>query len=71
MGKPMVKQHPSLQSVTAWGIADNGTWLAGFPISRENRPLLFDTTGAPKPAARAITDDGYVPARIPARAAGS
>lgn len=55
------KQHPSLQSVTTWGIADNSTWLSGFPVSRGNRPLLFDTAGAPKPAARAITDDGYVP----------
>jgi endo-1,4-beta-xylanase len=55
------KQHASLQSVTTWGIADNSTWLSGFPISRGNRPLLFDTTGAPKPAARAITDDAFVP----------
>lgn len=55
------KQHASLQSVTTWGIADNSTWLSGFPVSRGNRPLLFDTTGAPKPAARAITDDSYVP----------
>ncbi|MFG6432634.1 endo-1,4-beta-xylanase [Roseateles sp. LYH14W] len=55
------KQHASLQSVTTWGIADNSTWLSGFPIARGNRPLLFDTAGAPKPAARAITDDGYVP----------
>jgi endo-1,4-beta-xylanase len=55
------KQHASLQSVTTWGIADNSTWLSGFPIARGNRPLLFDTAGAAKPAARAITDDGYVP----------
>jgi endo-1,4-beta-xylanase len=55
------KQHPSLQSVTTWGIADNSTWLSGFPVARGNWPLLFDTTGGPKPATRAITDDGYVP----------
>jgi endo-1,4-beta-xylanase len=55
------KQHASLQSVTTWGIADNSTWLSTFPVSRSNRPLLFDTTGAPKPAARAITDDAFVP----------
>lgn len=55
------KQHASLQSVTTWGIADNSTWLSGFPITRGNRPLLFDITGAPKPAARAITDDSYIP----------
>lgn len=55
------KQHASLQSVTTWGIADNSSWLSTFPIARGNRPLLFDTAGAPKPAARAITDDGYVP----------
>ena len=55
------KQHTSLQSVTTWGIADNSTWLSGFPVARGNRPLLFDITGAPKPAARAITDDSYIP----------
>lgn len=55
------KQHPSLQSVTTWGIADNSTWLSTFPTTRGNRPLLFDTAGSAKPAARAITDDGYVP----------
>ncbi|RZJ07071.1 MAG: endo-1,4-beta-xylanase [Rubrivivax sp.] len=55
------KQHPSLQSVTTWGIADNSTWLTGFPITRGNRPLLFDIAGGAKPAARAITDDSYVP----------
>jgi endo-1,4-beta-xylanase len=55
------KQHASLQSVTTWGIADNSTWLSGFPIARGNRPLLFDLAGAAKPAARAITDDGYTP----------
>ncbi|MEO3692476.1 endo-1,4-beta-xylanase [Roseateles paludis] len=55
------KQHPSLQSVTTWGIADNSTWLTGFPTNRGNLPLLFDKTGAAKSAARAITDDAYQP----------
>ncbi|RZL35698.1 MAG: 1,4-beta-xylanase [Rubrivivax sp.] len=55
------KQHTSLQSVTTWGIADNHSWLTGFPVTRGNRPLLFDEAGAAKPAARAITDDGYMP----------
>lgn len=55
------KQHSSLQSVTTWGIADNSTWLTGFPTTRGNRPLLFDIAGAPKPAARAITDEAYTP----------
>jgi endo-1,4-beta-xylanase len=55
------KQHPSLQSVTTWGIADNSTWLSSFPTTRGNRPLLFDMAGSAKPAARAITDDSYVP----------
>ncbi|WP_457422226.1 endo-1,4-beta-xylanase [Roseateles sp. P5_E7] len=55
------KQHASLQSVSTWGIADNSTWLSGFPTTRGNRPLLFDIAGIAKPAARAITDDGYVP----------
>ncbi|MGQ3093486.1 MAG: endo-1,4-beta-xylanase [Roseateles sp.] len=55
------KQHPSLQSVTTWGIADDHTWLSTFPVTRGNRPLLFDRAGAPKPAVRAITDDAYQP----------
>ena len=46
-----------------WATADELVAFAAAHgmVVRGNRPLLFDTAGAPKPAARAITDDGYVP----------
>ena len=37
--------RPSVTSVSLWGIADNHTWLNTFPVTRTNRPLLFDTEG--------------------------
>jgi endo-1,4-beta-xylanase len=43
-------KHASLKSVSTWGISDAHTWLTKFPVARVNRPLLFDTTGAPKSA---------------------
>jgi endo-1,4-beta-xylanase len=48
--------RPSVQSVTLWGIADNHTWLNGFPVARTNRPLLFDTAGRPKWAFWTVVD---------------
>jgi GH35 family endo-1,4-beta-xylanase len=38
------------------GIADNHAWLNTFPVSRTNRPLLFDTEGLPKWAFWAVVD---------------
>lgn len=49
-------KRPSVQSVTLWGLADNHTWLNGFPVNRTNRPLLFDTALNPKWAFWAVTD---------------
>jgi len=46
----------SVTSVSLWGIADNHTWLNTFPVSRTNRPLLFDTEGLPKWAFWAVVD---------------
>ena len=44
------------------------TWLSGFPVARGNRPLLFDLSGQPKPAARAMSPRSCRrPARSPAR----
>ena len=48
--------RPSVTSVSTWGIADNHTWLNGFPVTRTNRPLLFDTAGDPKWAFWAVVD---------------
>ncbi len=53
-------KRPSVTSVTFWGAADNHTWLNSFPVRRTNRPLLFDTAGAPKPAYWAVVDPNYV-----------
>jgi endo-1,4-beta-xylanase len=48
--------RPSVTSVSLWGIADNHTWLNSFPVTRTNRPLLFDTAGLPKWAFWAVVD---------------
>lgn len=53
--------HPSVRSVSTWGAADDQTWLDTYPITRKNYPLLFDTTGAPKPAFWAVVDSTYTP----------
>jgi len=40
-----------LDSVTLWGVADDTSWLDGFPVpGRANAPLLFDRDKLPKPA---------------------
>jgi endo-1,4-beta-xylanase len=39
-----------LDAVTFWGIADDDTWLDGFPISRLDEPLPFDPGLQAKPA---------------------
>jgi len=48
--------RPSVTSITTWGIADNHTWLNFWPVTRTNRPLLFDTAGNPKSAFWAVSD---------------
>ena len=52
--------RPSVTSVTTWGIADNHTWLNTFPVTRTNRPLLFDTVHNPKAAFWAVVDPAFV-----------
>ncbi|WP_223829332.1 endo-1,4-beta-xylanase [Paenibacillus arenilitoris] len=39
-----------LSGVVFWGIADDHTWLNGFPVKRTNAPLLFDRNDQAKPA---------------------
>lgn len=44
-----------LERVTFWGTHDAASWLNDWPVrGRTNYPLLFDGTGAPKDAFRAV-----------------
>nr|WP_176502407.1 endo-1,4-beta-xylanase [Paenibacillus lautus] len=45
-----------LSGVVFWGIADDHTWLHGFPVARTNAPLLFDQRHQPKPAFWAVVE---------------
>lgn len=46
-----------ISGVTLWGLADDATWLDGFPIrGRKNWPLLFDENHLPKEACRRVMD---------------
>lgn len=47
----LFKQYSdSITNVTLWGIADDHSWLTGFPVVRNNWPLLFDQSLKAKPA---------------------
>ena len=51
------KYKDLITSVTLWGVSDDATWLDGFPAGpRNNYPLLFDDTHAPKKSAYAVVD---------------
>ncbi|MCG5214099.1 endo-1,4-beta-xylanase [Streptosporangium soli] len=50
------RQSDRLSSVTVWGLADDGTWLSTFPITRLNPPLLFDDELQAKPAYWGVVD---------------
>ena len=56
------RQRRHLSSVTLWGLADDGTWLSTFPITRLNEPLLFDEQLQAKPAYWGIVDRAKLPA---------
>lgn len=43
-----------LSGVVFWGIADDHSWLDGFPVKRTNAPLLFDRQYQAKPAFWAV-----------------
>jgi len=57
----MLATHPSVKSVTTWGVADDHTWLKTWPVTRLNLPLLFDEAGLPKSAFWASVDPAFVP----------
>lgn len=45
-----------LSGVVFWGIADDHSWLDGFPVKRTNAPLLFDRQYQAKPAFWSVID---------------
>lgn len=46
-----------IDAVTFWGVADNDSWLNGFPVrGRRNYPLLFDDDKQPKEAFYKVMD---------------
>lgn len=55
-----LKLRSSVETVSLWGVRDGDSWLNLAPVPRNNHPLLFDRSGNPKPALRAITDANYV-----------
>ncbi|MET8140481.1 endo-1,4-beta-xylanase [Sphaerisporangium sp. NPDC005288] len=55
------RQAARLSSVTLWGLADDGTWLSTFPITRLNAPLPFDDELQAKPAYWGIVDPAQLP----------
>jgi endo-1,4-beta-xylanase len=50
-----------LDAFTFWGLADDNTWLDGFPINRLDLPLPFDTKLQAKPAYYGIVDPTQLP----------
>lgn len=51
----------SLSSVTVWGISDAESWLADWPVTRTNAPLLWDGDRNAKSALQAILDSSFTP----------
>jgi endo-1,4-beta-xylanase len=52
---------PIINSVTLWGLSDDVSWLKGFPIARDDKPLLFDEQQQAKYAYWGIVDPGMLP----------
>ena len=50
-----------LSAVTMWGMADDDTWLDGFPVTRTDYPLPFDKGLQAKPAYWGIVDPSKLP----------
>lgn len=51
----------SISSVMLWGLADDNTWLKTFPITRDDKPLLFDEELQAKPAYWGVVDPTMLP----------
>jgi len=51
--------YPAVKNITTWGVADNHTWLDGFPVkNRKNWPLLFDVNCNEKPIVAQLIEAG-------------
>ncbi len=50
-----------ITGVTFWGMADDDTWLDGFPVARTDYPLPFDMNLQAKPAYWGIVDPTQLP----------
>ncbi|HEY2467827.1 MAG TPA: endo-1,4-beta-xylanase [Terracidiphilus sp.] len=50
-----------VSAVTIWGMADDDTWLDGFPVARTDYPLPFDHGLQSKPAYWGIVDPTKLP----------
>jgi endo-1,4-beta-xylanase len=50
-----------LSAVTFWGMADDDTWLDGFPVARTDYPLPFDHSLQAKPAYWGVVDETKLP----------
>lgn len=58
----MFKRHAgNISNVTIWGTDDGNTWLTTFPITRLDKPLLFDDKLKAKYAYWALVDPSRVP----------
>ena len=57
--KVYLKHRDAIERVTFWGVTDGDSWLNNWPIrGRTNYPLLFDRSGRPKPAFKALIELG-------------
>jgi endo-1,4-beta-xylanase len=50
-----------ISSVTLWGLGDDTSWLKTFPITRDDKPLLFDEDLQAKPAFWGVVDPDQLP----------
>jgi endo-1,4-beta-xylanase len=50
-----------ISAVTIWGMADDDTWLDGFPVTRTDYPLPFDMSLQAKPAYWGVVDAKMLP----------
>ena len=55
------RERDKLSAVTFWGMADDDTWLDGFPVTRTDYPLPFDMNLQAKPAYWGIVDPTHLP----------
>lgn len=55
------EERDKLTGVTMWGMADDDTWLDGFPVTRTDYPLPFNMELQAKPAYWGIVDPTHLP----------